>query len=188
MNTNAEDINAALEDAEQAVLRRKAQESARGSMLFYGSTDTFDKIEGGRMVVRRDASARFREEVARDAARRAAEPPPVAEPCTAGTLWYLARHGRIETVRVLSADPLYVVVVSGLRPGRDGSWPTRRECRRTTHIQYAPTWEEAHAFLVERATQDRDVLQARADRAQQELDRVLALAPIAPGDLLAEAA
>ena len=52
---NAESLNAALEDAEQAILRKQAQHAARngGPKMFFSESDTFDKIPGG-MVARRN--------------------------------------------------------------------------------------------------------------------------------------
>ncbi len=49
-----DELNAALEEAEQSVLRKLAQQNARdgGPKQYYGPDDHFDKI-GGAMVVRR---------------------------------------------------------------------------------------------------------------------------------------
>ena len=52
---NADELNAALDAAEQSLLRRMAQKNARegGPRQFYGPDDTFDKIGPG-IVVRRN--------------------------------------------------------------------------------------------------------------------------------------
>jgi hypothetical protein len=52
---NADDINAALEDAEQAILRKQAKNSVKqgGPAHYFSSEDTFDRIPGG-MVARRN--------------------------------------------------------------------------------------------------------------------------------------
>lgn len=52
---NADAINAALEDAEQSILRTAAKRSVRtgGPAHFFSESDTFDKVPGG-MVIRRN--------------------------------------------------------------------------------------------------------------------------------------
>lgn len=46
--TNADDLNAALEDAEQAILRRQAKDAVKagGPKHFFSDSDTFDRIPG----------------------------------------------------------------------------------------------------------------------------------------------
>ena len=53
---NADALNAALETVEQDALRRMAQHAARhgGVPHFFSERDTFDRIEGTSMVVRRN--------------------------------------------------------------------------------------------------------------------------------------
>lgn len=53
--TRADEINAALDDAEQSVLRKMAKASVKagGPAHFFSDEDRFDQIPGG-MVVRRN--------------------------------------------------------------------------------------------------------------------------------------
>ena len=56
---NAEQINVAIEDNEQAILRKQAKEAVRagGPAHFFSDHDTFDRIPGG-MVARRNNAVR----------------------------------------------------------------------------------------------------------------------------------
>ena len=53
---NADALNAALEDAEQSILRKQAKASVRhgGPAHFFSESDRFDKIPGGLVVRRND--------------------------------------------------------------------------------------------------------------------------------------
>ena len=52
---NADEINAAIDDAEQAIIRKQAKESVKrgGPAHYFSNEDTFDRIPGG-MVARRN--------------------------------------------------------------------------------------------------------------------------------------
>ena len=52
---NAAELNAALEEVEQSVLRTQAKRAVRngGPAHFFSESDTFDRVPGG-MVVRRN--------------------------------------------------------------------------------------------------------------------------------------
>ena len=53
---NADALNTALEDAEQSILRTAAKRSTRngGPAHFFSESDTFDKVPGHGLVVRRN--------------------------------------------------------------------------------------------------------------------------------------
>lgn len=56
--SNADDFNAALEEAEQSILRQQVKKAAAGTPMqhMFGQTDTYDRVHGviGGMVLRRN--------------------------------------------------------------------------------------------------------------------------------------
>ena len=60
---NADTLNAALEDAEQSILRQQAKASTRngGPAHFFSDSDTFDKVPGGMLIRRNNHVTAIRE-------------------------------------------------------------------------------------------------------------------------------
>lgn len=56
---NADAINAALEESEQALLRKQAKQAVRsgGPAHFFSESDQFDKVPGGMLVRRNNHTA-----------------------------------------------------------------------------------------------------------------------------------
>jgi hypothetical protein len=81
---------------------------------------------------------------------------------------YRSQFGKIEPVEIFRETEKQVVLVSRNDATKEG----RKEAKRTSWSNYHDTWEDAHKFLVDEASDDVDRKKRSLSSAEKELAKI----------------